>query len=419
MGLLSTPVAAGVRIAKEILNLRAQGKASEVTDQMMKYADPEYLFNNTPLPMDTASRLNRAEGGGFDTNVPLYHSGNKEIESINPDFKASFGGEKGAFYTTTNPDVANTYGGDFMQQFYGKTPEDALIVDAHNRSFAELGKETVTSQGILGDVVPQQFDKWSAGSRSIGRPEVIHTDMVSAGYPSDTTVFNRLKDEGAYNRIDPADEFYDGTPSTVRADQNATNLRSTSARFDPEFSHLSNTLASNPVATAAGLGGVLAMMGSDDSYAGGTESQYDPASMSGVLGISPEMLTAMAQRDALDQQRMAADQQRYGQYADDQMMPREQTYSEQLGNYLSELRYGRGDSDRQQQEMARVLGGILDFTGLGAADALKLGVQQRDAGNTAEGWFNTIAGAAEAAIPLAGAGYKYGKKGIQGLMGAF
>jgi len=134
-------VSSGVRIAKEILNLRAQGRANEVTNEMMSYADPQYLFDNTPLPMDTASRLNRAEGGGFDTNVPLYHSGNKEIESINPDFKASFGGEKGAFYTTTNSDVANTYGGDLMQQFYGKTPEDALIVDAHNRGFYELDKE--------------------------------------------------------------------------------------------------------------------------------------------------------------------------------------------------------------------------------------------------------------------------------------
>ena len=277
-------VSSGVRIAKEILNLRAQGRANEVTNEMMSYADPQYLFDNTPLPMDTASRLNRAEGGGFDTNVPLYHSGNKEIESINPDFKASFGGEKGAFYTTTNPDVANTYGGDIMQQFYGKTPEDALIVDAYNRGFSELGKETVTSQGALGDVVPQQFDKWSVGHRSIGRPEVIHTDMVSAGYPSDTTIFNRLKDEGFYNRIDPEDEFYDGTPSTVRADQNATNLRSTSARFDPEFSHLSNTLASNPVATtSAGLMANVTgqpsnlssyMQGNTDAYLTNAERQY-------------------------------------------------------------------------------------------------------------------------------------------------
>ena len=151
----------------------------------------------------------------------------------------------------------------------------------------------------------------------------------------------------------------------------------------------------------------IGALSSQDADAG----QYDPASMSGVLGITPEMITAIAQRDALDQQR-------YGQYADDQMMPREQTYSEQLGNYLSNLRYG-DDSDKQQQEMARVLSGILDFTPVGSADALKLGAQQREAGNSFEGWLNSIGGAAEAAIPLAGAGYKYGKKGVQGLMEAF
>ena len=303
MGLLSTPLSASVRfaidMAKEILNLRAQGRASEVTDEMMKYADPQYLFNNTPLPMDTANRLNRAEVGGFDTKVPLYHSADKEIESINPNFKASFGGEKGAFYTTTNPDVANTYDGNMMQQFYGKTPEDALIVDAHNRGFSELGKETVTSQGILGEVVPQQFDKWSAGNRLIGRPEVIHTDMVSAGYPSDTTVFNRVKDEGSYNRIDPEDEFYDGTPSTVRADQNATNLRSTSARFDPEFSHLSNTLASNPIATtAAGAGGLIAMTGSEDSEAGVVSSANK--AVRGLLNMDKSSRMARAKEQGFD-----------------------------------------------------------------------------------------------------------------------
>lgn len=167
-----------------------------------------------------------------------------------------------------------------------------------------------------------------------------------------------------------------------------------------------------PALASAGL------MSAINSQAGGTESQYDPTSMSGVLGISPEMIEAMSQRDALDQQRMAADEQRYGQYADDQIMPREQTYSEQLGNYLSNLRYG-DDSSRQQQEMARVLGGILDFTGVGTVDALKLGAQQKAAGNTAEGWLNSILGASEAAIPAAALGYKYGKKGVQGLMEAF
>jgi len=200
--------------------------------------------------------------------------------------------------------------------------------------------------------------------------------------------------------------------------QNEQTIRSVNAKFDPAKSNSTSLLASNPVATAAGLGGILAMTGSDDSYAVGPESQYDPTSMSGVLGISPEMIEAMAQKDALDQQRMAADQQRYGQYADDQMMPREQTYSEQLGNYLANLSYG-DDSNKSQQRFAQSISGILDFTPVGSADALKLGVRQKEAGNTAEGWLNSILGASEAAIPAAGLGYKYGKKALQGLMEKF
>ena len=176
--------------------------------------------------------------------------------------------------------------------------------------------------------------------------------------------------------------------------------------------------ANGYVTAAAAGGGLVSMMGSDDSYAGGPESQYDPTSMSSVLGISPEMIEAMAQKDALDQQRMADREQRYGQYADDQMMPREQTYSEQLGNYLANLSYG-DDSNKSQQRFAQSISGILDFTPVGSADALKLGAQQREAGNSFEGWLNSIGGAAEAAIPLAGLGYKYGKKGVQGLMEAF
>ena len=167
--------------------------------------------------------------------------------------------------------------------------------------------------------------------------------------------------------------------------------------------------------TAIGTGGLLASM---NSQAGEMEGQYDPTSMSSVLGISPEMMTAMSQRDALDQQRMTADEQRYGQYADDQMMPREQTYSEQLGNYLAGLHYGNDDS-RSQAYFAQNISNILDFTPVGSVDALKLGAQQREAGNSFEGWLNSIGGAAEAAIPLAGLGYKYGKKGVQGLMEAF
>lgn len=59
--------------AQNILDLLQSGRASEVTDDMMAAADDAYLFNNYDLPMDEASRMQRAREMGFDTDAPLYH----------------------------------------------------------------------------------------------------------------------------------------------------------------------------------------------------------------------------------------------------------------------------------------------------------------------------------------------------------
>ena len=280
---------------------------------------------------------------------------------------------------------------DILEEFYDSDSISAFDLDKAIRSAEIYAEDELGNMIPNGAISAQVF-------RDLGYKGV-KDNTVSAKFP---TMEGMSRDTTHY----------------ITFPQNEQTIRSVNAQFDPAKSNSTSLLASNPVATAAGLGGVLAMTGSDDSYAGGPESQYDPTSMSGVLGISPEMIEAMAQRDALDQQRMAADEQRYGQYADDQMMPREQTYSEQLGNYLANLSYG-DDSNKSQQRFAQSISGILDFTPVGSADALKLGVRQKEAGNTAEGWLNSILGASEAAIPAAGLGYKYGKKALQGLMEKF
>ena len=423
MGLLSTPISAGVRMAKEILSLRAQGRASEVTDQMMDAADPQYMFDNTPLLMDEASRLSRANSAGASTD--MYHMTDKDFNAFaNPSRSGMQGkGVYAASYPESDIDVPRGLGdlidknNLFVQgtnimplRFTGESFDKSIqrldpFSDEGTKVLKRFGlKPNKTYSKIKGaeegrDISEQLYD---LASRQATKK---HGNQRTPEWLEElkSSLNSRLKKAGYAS----TEDSYTGYQMAF----DPKNVRSKFARFDPEFSNLKNLSASNPVATAAGLGGILAMTGSDDSYAGGPQSQYDPTSMSGVLGIKPEMIEAMAQRDALDQQR-------YGQYADDQMMPREQTYSEQLGNYLSNLRYG-DDSSRQQQEMARVLSGILDFTPVGSADALKLGAQQREAGNSFEGWLNSIGGAAEAAIPLAGLGYKYGKKGLQGLMEKF
>ena len=287
----------------------------------------------------------------------------------------------------------------------------------------ETISQTLGNAGVddyaINDILLEFYDGDSISAfdldRAIRSAEIYAEDELGNMIPNgaiSAQVFRDLgykgvKDNTVNAKFPTMEGMNPDTTHYITFPQNEQTIRSVNAQFDPNKSNSTSLLASRPEAAIGGLLAVGAMGASQDADAG----QYDPASMSGVLGITPEMITAIAQRDALDQQR-------YGQYADDQMMPREQTYSEQLGNYLSNLRYG-DDSSRQQQEMARVLGGILDFTGVGTVDALKLGAQQREAGNSFEGWLNSIGGASEAAIPAAALGYKYGKKGVQGLMGAF
>ena len=55
------PKTAAEAQAQDILDLLASGRASEVTDEMMAAADPQYLYRNYDLPMDEASRMARAD----------------------------------------------------------------------------------------------------------------------------------------------------------------------------------------------------------------------------------------------------------------------------------------------------------------------------------------------------------------------
>jgi hypothetical protein len=52
MAAAAEPRNAAEQMARGILDMRAAGRAGEVTDEMMAQADPQYMFANTPLPMD-------------------------------------------------------------------------------------------------------------------------------------------------------------------------------------------------------------------------------------------------------------------------------------------------------------------------------------------------------------------------------
>lgn len=98
-------------MARDILDLRAAGRASEVTDDMMAKADPQYMFNNTPLDMSQEARMARAGEMGFGDDG--YHGSTHVFDSfggstVNPE--GHFG--SGIYATSSPSDASKHYAGE-------------------------------------------------------------------------------------------------------------------------------------------------------------------------------------------------------------------------------------------------------------------------------------------------------------------
>ena len=227
-GLLTTAASEAQDMAKRILDLRAQGRASEVTDEMMAQADPQYMFANTPLPMDEASRMARAEAAGFDVGNVSYH-GTKaaNLDRFNPEFmKEGLGGK--VIYSTDTPEIASGYAGSDM-------PYDP----------------TAIGSGILPLLL--RGNRKAMPASDLAKGENLYFENVRKNIQA-------AKDEG-FSGMDL--QTTDPTGAKVQTTFDTSDLRSRFARFDPEFAHLSNLSAAN----VSPLGGLLAQSGVSDKQA--------------------------------------------------------------------------------------------------------------------------------------------------------
>jgi len=229
-GLLTTAASEAQDMAKRILELRAQGRASEVTDEMMAQADPQYMFANTPLPMDEASRMARAaEIGRSNRGLHGTVTGN--------DFTA-FRNDRETYIAPVSQE-----GLDLVAQFSSADQGRVLplmytddILDTTDPSGMFQSRRDFQSfydENNLGDFMPS--DK--------GLPRWSDMQAIQAG-----------KDAG-YGGIKL--EERDWVDST--AVYEPSNIRSRFARFDPEFAHLSNLSAAN----VSPIGGLLAQSGAN------------------------------------------------------------------------------------------------------------------------------------------------------------
>jgi len=284
-GLLTTAASEAQDMAKRILDLRAQGRASEVTDEMMAQADPQYMFANTPLPMDEASRMARAEAAGFEGD--LFHGTDADIMALD---KEKFGlGEnllgKG-FYTTGNPKRANIYvpiGTPKLPKGVFQTgntdfTEGGNILPLMTRSSSEFdatqstGKSNALNIGKAFKGADFDVEIRDSGDqvfiKSKTNPDL---SVYIDSYQDGMVTLQKLKDVFGRNNVTNILEEAgftglkapESSGSVTRVNYNPQDVRSRFARFDPEFAHLSNLSAAN----ASPIGGLLAQSGVSDKQA--------------------------------------------------------------------------------------------------------------------------------------------------------
>jgi len=227
-------------VARRILELRQAGRSDEVTDDMMDAASDLYMFENTPLPMDRASREARA-----DEMFPRkgYHGTNEDIS-----------GFQGSVFTSDNPTLASTYArGMSDAQVYplriGSKLGDA-IVEGKGANWNQLNISDVKDPEVAswldwaeGQKVSTREIERAAGLE--GRSGVQFKDINDIGSGFNSGQFKNLgytpAEEEAL-RLQYLQEL--SKPSNVDVRLSPNLVRSEFARFDPEFRNLRNLSAS-------------------------------------------------------------------------------------------------------------------------------------------------------------------------------
>jgi hypothetical protein len=273
-------------MARDILQLRAEGRAGEVTNQMMASADPQYMYFNTPLPMDVASRMARAEEMGFDVGRTRYHGSEADINEVRTDLGDQERYRTGLF-TSTNPDVADSYAstsGGMIYPMVMRRNDGGAIIDAQGANWNRIPRDAPTyipSSALAAEFPELAGDKFNT---AYDVAPGLYDDLFNRGastnalarqrrFEGDSNItFENVVDRGAAlkNYLGETEEMARARsvsasmPSDVRVDFYGNQVRSPFARFDPEFRNLSNLSAS---LAAAGVPlGLLAMLPEEEQY---------------------------------------------------------------------------------------------------------------------------------------------------------
>jgi hypothetical protein len=308
-----------IKRAEEVLSLLKSGRASEVTNDMLDMRDPvlnarmnEHLYRNYDLPMDEASRMERAR----EYTSGLYSGTGADFPSFMLDS-----------WATDNPDLAYAYappvGGNIMPLMM-RAERGAPVINAGGANFNMLSPSMQQSgtKKLRFDNVPDEIgeiDRYRAGvdfdlgdfdledldlkdldlkdsDRYMEEMYLTTQDFADAAFDNrfSGVTFNDIKDTGKYLRAyepgaDQESVARARQPSRVEMRLFPNEVRSRFARFDPRLKHLKN-LSAGVAAGAIGASQynpdaieARASKAGKNEFAAGGAVKYDPAAVDSII----------------------------------------------------------------------------------------------------------------------------------------
>lgn len=222
--------------AEQVARLLREGRAAEVTDEMLGALGPNdqaKLFDlyesgatGMNLPMDTMSRMNRAESMGFDMDKDFYHGSavggyndSVDIKAVDPTKAGDrWNADKRGFAITDSQRDANFYAKPTDRPFGQETP-DGAVYPLMDKSQKPLDLRVGPLDGPI--------SAWDE------RPPDTY-DVI---------------DRGGYDSVRLA-----GDDTEMRVVMDPANIRSRHARFDPRLSKNADLLASRAAPGSGGVG---------------------------------------------------------------------------------------------------------------------------------------------------------------------
>ena len=269
MGLLNLGKQLVKKQGDEILGLLNAGKADQITDEMLDMGDDVanaqlnmYLSQNYDLPMDAASRADRAKAMGFSD---VYHGTLDDIRAVDPSklgVRQNLYGQ--GFYTTTNPDRARRYAqsrtGDDIVEGSNIMPLSVRSdnpFDASKRTGKENAKKI--GQAFEGEgsdfnvVILNDGDQVFIEHKK--NPKInVYIDSYQDGIVTLAKLRETFGNDNMTEILEGAGftsaKVPEASGKMTEVSYNPEDVRSRFARFDPRLSNLRNLMAS-------GAGGLL------------------------------------------------------------------------------------------------------------------------------------------------------------------